>query len=340
MSARTLSVDEFEELLLLRSPESTRLLKDVAQRERQRVYQNRVFVRGLLEISNHCKNNCLYCGLRAENSAVCRFRLKEEEILSCCKEGYGLGLRTFVLQGGEDAHFTDKRLTELIKAIKASCPGAAVTLSLGERSRESYAALKKAGADRYLLRHETANEEHYARLHPKEMSAKTRMKALQTLKELDFQVGAGFMVGSPYQTTRNLAEDLHFVSVFRPQMCGIGPFLPQKDTPFGTEPAGDVDLTLYLLSILRIIDPALLLPATTALATANEKGHVRGILHGANVIMPNLSPLHARENYRIYDGKKSSGPEAAEGLSLLKDDLHSAGFELDLSRGDYETRKG
>ncbi|MBR6530143.1 MAG: [Clostridia bacterium] len=332
---RSLEKLEYEELLSLRDADSAALLRSLAKKARESTYRNRVFLRALIEISNVCKNDCLYCGVRASNKNVCRFSLTDEEILSSCAEGYALGLRTFVLQGGEDARFTDKRLTSLITNIKRTCPEAAVTLSLGERSRKSYTALRNAGADRYLLRHETANAAHYASLHPENMRLETRMRCLSDLKELGFQVGAGFMVGSPNQTLSHLAEDLQFIETFRPQMCGIGPFLPQHDTPFAKEPAGDTDLCLYLLSILRILDPALLLPATTALATAHENGTILGLEAGANVIMPNLSPRRAKENYVLYDGKKITGDQNAANLETLKQTLATAGYVPDFSRGDY-----
>lgn len=335
----SLTEEEYRTLLDERDDESRSELQRRALSARESVYQRRVFVRGLLEISNVCKNDCYYCGVRASNRAVCRFRLTEEEILFACHRGYALGFRTFVLQGGEDAHFTDEVLCRLISSIKQAFPDSAVTLSLGERSRESYAALKAAGADRYLLRHETASEEHYARLHPDTLNFHNRMRCLTDLKSLGFQVGAGFMVGSPHQTTAHLAADLKFIELFRPAMCGIGPFLPAADTPFAQEPPGDVELCLYLLSILRLIDPALLLPSTTALASASNDGRERGILAGANVIMPNLSPAVAKENYKLYDHKLTTGAEDAGALALLEERMQKIGFTLDYSRGDY-AKKG
>ena len=336
----TLSHAEFLTLLTERDEETVAYLTKKADEARRRVYQNRVFVRGLIEISNVCKNDCFYCGVRASNSAVCRYRLREEEILSAVRRGHEMGFRTFVLQGGEDAYFTDERLTRLIRSIKTDFPDCAVTLSLGERSRESYAALKAAGADRYLLRHETANGEHYARLHPASLTLKNRLRCLFDLKELGFQVGAGFMVGTPHQTLSHLAEDLVFIQSFRPQMCGVGPFLPASGTPFEHFPAGDTELCLVLLSLLRLIDPALLLPSTTALASARDDGRERGILAGANVVMPNLSPAVAKENYTLYDGKQTTGAEDADALAELSERMARIGFTLDYSRGDYADGKG
>ncbi len=337
---RSLSLSQYETLLAAGDAETRALLSEKALAARRRVYQDRVFVRGLIEISNICKNDCNYCGLRASNAALCRYRLSEEEILSAVRRGYAMGFRTFVLQGGEDAYFTDERLVGLLEQIKREFPDCAVTLSLGARSRESYAALRRAGADRYLLRHETANALHYAHLHPAPLTLKNRLRCLTDLKELGYQVGAGFLVGSPHQTLSHLAEDLKLIETLRPAMCGIGPFLPQKDTPFASFPAGDTELCCMLLSILRLMDPALLLPATTALASANESGRRRGLKSGANVLMPNLSPAVAKENYTLYDGKRSTGAEGAEGLALLEAELCEIGFTIDYSRGDYVAEKG
>lgn len=333
---RTLSLSEYEKLLEGRTAESADFLRQKATEAREKTYGKRVFVRGLIEITNVCKNDCFYCGVRASNPALCRYRLSPEEILHACRRGYALGFRTFVLQGGENDWYSDERLVDLIRTVKRDCPGVAVTLSLGERSRESFAALKAAGADRYLLRHESADPVHYASLHPEGMSHRRRIECLYTLKELGYQVGAGFMVGTPHQTLSHLAQDLKFIEEFRPAMCGIGPFLPQKDTPFGKEKAGDSDLCLYLISILRLMDPALLLPATTALASASEDGCERGVLAGANVIMPNLSPAVARENYTLYDRKKITGGQSAEQLNELEARLDAIGHFIDYGRGDYQ----
>ena len=332
---RSLSLGEYEELISRRTPEAAALLAERAIAARSRVYGDRVFLRGLIEISNICKNNCRYCGIRAANSACSRYRLSEEDILGCCGEGYRLGLRTFVLQGGEDGYFTDGRLCGLIRRIKGEYPDCAVTLSLGERSRQSYEELRRAGADRYLLRHETADREHYESLHPSDMSYDNRLRCLSDLKELGYQTGCGFMVGSPAQTAAHLAKDLKFVEELQPQMCGIGPFIPQRDTEYADLPAGSAELTCYLLSIIRLIFPAILLPATTALSTVAENGRELGLLAGANVIMPNLSPLAAREKYTLYDNKAHTGYEAAESLSALTARLREMGFRVSAERGDH-----
>lgn len=302
--------------------------------KKSNVYGNKVFIRGLIEISNICKNDCLYCGIRASNSDCSRYRLTRDEILSCCDAGYPLGFRTFVMQGGEDMYFSDDVVCDIVSAIKQKYPDCAVTLSLGERSYDSYKRLYDAGADRYLLRHETADKQHYQKLHPDKMSFDTRMECLKSLKDIGFQVGAGFMVGSPYQTSDTLANDLKFIEEFSPNMCGIGPFLPHNATPFKNESAGDSSLTVYLLSIIRIMKPSILLPATTALGSATADGRERGILAGANVIMPNLSPESIREKYELYDGKLSSGAEAAENLKELKQKMQNIGYEITVSRGD------
>ena len=325
---------ELLELLRGRDPEVSAYLQDRARRTALARYGNRVFVRGLIEFTNYCKNDCYYCGIRRSNRNAHRYRLTQEDILACCQLGHKLGFRTFVLQGGEDPWFTDHRLVELVREIKARHPDCAVTLSVGERSRESYRLLKEAGADRYLLRHETASPDHYARLHPPEQTLASRMDCLRVLKELGYQVGAGFMVGSPYQTLEDLAEDLAFLQEFQPHMVGIGPFLSQHDTPFREFPNGSGELTLFFLSVIRLLLPGVLLPATTALGTLLPNGREEGILHGANVVMPNLSPEDAREKYTLYDNKLHSGAEAAESLGLLRESLAKIGYEIPVSRGD------
>jgi len=331
----SLSLDEYETLLTDRDAETAEYLAAEAVKQRKTVYGTKVFVRGLIEISNRCKNDCLYCGIRRSNGKCNRYRLTEEQILDCADEGYRLGLHTVVMQGGEDSHFTDEVLVRIIKGLKAQHPDCAVTLSLGERSRESYAALREAGADRYLLRHETADAEHYRKLHPAEMSFENRIRCLRDLKELGYQTGCGFMVGSPYQTMRCLAEDLKFIETFRPEMCGIGPFIPHHETPFAKEPAGSVELTCYLLSIIRLIHPRVLLPATTALGTMHPKGRELGILSGANVLMPNLSPVNVRKQYELYDNKICTGEESAQCMHCLSERIRAIGYEITAERGDY-----
>lgn len=316
------------------SASAAELLAEKARAARDKVYKNHVYIRGLIEISNICKNDCLYCGIRRSNTDCTRYRLSPEEIIVCCKDGYKLGFRTFVLQGGEDGYFTDELLCDIITKIKESCPGSAVTLSLGERSYASYQRLFSAGADRYLLRHETADKKHYEKLHPKEMSYKNRIKCLYDLKKIGFQTGCGFMVGSPHQTPKHIAKDLTFIEKFRPDMCGIGPFVPHHNTPFYDSAPGSAELTLYLLSIIRLIHPNILLPATTALGTILPDGRERGILSGANVIMPNLSPEGVRDKYELYNNKLSSGLEAAEQKELLAEKMKRIGYEIVTSRGD------
>ena len=335
----SLSVSEYSFLIENRTPEVTEHLKSAAVSVRQKIYGNAVFTRGLIEISNICKNDCIYCGIRKSNKNCERYRLTPEEILSCADEGYDLGFRTFVLQGGEDPYYTDEVLTGIIKELKRRHPGCAVTLSMGERSRESYERLHTAGADRYLLRHETANPVHYGKLHPPEMSWENRMQCLKDLRELGFQVGCGFMVGSPFQTAAHLAKDLAFIEAFQPDMCGIGPFISQKDTPFRDEPSGTPELTLFLLSVIRLICPNVLLPATTALGIIDPRGREMGILAGANVVMPNLSPQEVRDQYNLYDHKISTGEESAQCLSALKERMKSVGYQVVTARGDVK-RKG
>ncbi len=311
------------------------LLFALAQQAAQKSFGRQIFVRGLIEFTNYCKNDCYYCGIRRSNKNAARYRLTQEEILECCRAGYGLGFRTFVLQGGEDYFYSDDNIAAIVRAIKAQHPDCAVTLSIGERSRETYALWKQAGADRYLLRHETADCAHYAKLHPAELSSQNRQNCLYTLKELGYQAGAGFMVGSPYQTAENLADDLMFLQRLRPQMIGIGPFIPHHDTPFKDEPAGSVELTLVLLAVLRLLFPHVLLPATTALGTLAPGGRLLGIKAGANVIMPNLSPQNVRGKYLLYDNKLHTGAEAAEALNELQREVASIGYRIVSARGDY-----
>ncbi|MBQ5970693.1 MAG: [Clostridia bacterium] len=334
----SLTVPEYRALIEKRTDALAQTLADAAVKARKAIYGTTVFTRGLIEISNICKNDCLYCGIRRGNTHCDRYRLAPEEILACAAAGYELGFRTVVLQGGEDPFFTDGVLCDLIGQIKAMHPDVAVTLSLGERSRQSYQALFDAGADRYLLRHETANRAHYEALHPKEMSYDNRMRCLRDLKAIGYQVGCGFMVGSPGQTAQHLAEDLKFIETFRPAMVGIGPFIPQKDTPFANEPAGTAALTCYLLSILRLIDPTLLLPATTALGTVDPMGREKGILAGANVVMPNLSPVDVRKKYALYDNKICTGEESAQCRGCLQRRMEAIGYTLVIDRGDRKDK--
>ena len=325
---------EFTALINGRTPEVTAYLAEKAVEKRQAIYGNTVYIRGLIEVSNICKNDCFYCGIRAGNPHCDRYRLTDEDILSACAEGYELGFRTFVLQGGEDGHFTDERLTSLLSAIKTSHPDCAVTLSLGERSRESYQALFDAGADRYLLRHETATKSHYERLHPPALSFDNRMRCLCDLRDIGYQVGCGFMVGSPYQTSEDIARDLAFIGDFKPDMCGIGPFIPHRDTVFADFPAGTLELTCCLLSIVRLLHPPVLLPATTALGTIHPEGREQGILAGANVVMPNLSPASVRRKYMLYNDKVSDGAESAQSKAELCRRMEAIGYEVVTARGD------
>lgn len=333
-SGHRLAHEEFVALIEGRTSKVAAALAKRAVDVRRELYSNTVFIRGLIEVSNICKNDCYYCGIRASNAACDRYRLDDADILEACAEGYALGFRTFVLQGGEDGHFTDDRLCALITAIKSAHPDCAVTLSLGERSRESYARLREAGVDRYLLRHETATKAHYEKLHPPALSFEARMRCLHDLRDLGFAVGAGFMVGSPYQTADDLARDLTFIADFKPEMCGIGPFIPHKDTPFAGRAAGTVELTCYLLSIIRLIHPPVLLPATTALGTLHPEGRELGILSGANVVMPNLSPPSVRKKYMLYNNKISDGAESAQSLGELRRRMESIGYEVIVDRGD------
>lgn len=330
----SLTPEEYQLLIDNRSDETAELLAKKADSVRREIYGNDVFIRGLIEITNICKNDCLYCGIRKSNRSCQRYRLTKDEILECCDEGYRLGFRTFVMQGGEDGYFTDDLLCDIVKTIKDKYPDCAVTLSMGEKTADSYRRLYEAGADRYLLRHETADSEHYSRLHPENLTLENRIECLKTLKEIGFQTGCGFMVGSPYQTSAMLAKDLKFIETFKPDMCGIGPFIPHKDTPFKDEKQGSAELTCYLLSIIRLIHPPVLLPATTALGTIDENGRERGILAGANVVMPNLSPTSVRKKYELYDNKLSDGDESAQSKNNLSKRIEKIGYRIVTARGD------
>ncbi len=320
------------------NPEACERLRSEASRIAVENFGKGVFVRGLIEISSYCRNNCFYCGLRCSNKAAMRYRLTKEEILDCCREGAALGFNTFVLQGGEDVKQDDAWVVDVVRSIKDIFPDKAVTLSVGERSAEGYRAMREAGADRYLLRHETRCDEHYARLHPRAMSAVKRREALQTLKNLGFQTGSGMMIGSPYQTIENIVDDLIYIDELRPQMIGIGPFIPAGNTPFEQFSAGSVDFTILVVSLLRLRFPKALIPATTALATIDENGRERAILAGANVVMPNLSPPEVRSKYSIYNGKKSLGSESAQALDELAKRLATIGYHIDFGRGDYNEK--
>lgn len=331
---RTLTREEWTALIQNRSPELAEFLFEEARNVRHLHYGHDVYIRGLIEFTNYCKNDCFYCGIRKSNPNAVRYRLSKERILDCCQAGYALGFRTFVLQGGEDGYFTDERLVDIIASIKSLYPDCAVTLSVGEKSYESYLAFYNAGADRYLLRHETYDRAHYRRLHPASLSALHRQQCLRELKSIGYQVGTGFMVGSPYQTAENLADDMLFIKELNPQMVGIGPFIPHHDTPFSEQSAGTLELTLFLLGLLRLMLPTTLLPSTTALGTIAPDGRELGILAGANVVMPNLSPADVRENYLLYDNKLCTGEEAAESLNDLKEKMKHIGYRIVVSRGD------
>lgn len=334
LEGQELSSDEFQELIENRTPALAERLADGAHKLCAQIYGDEVFTRGLIEFTNYCKNDCYYCGIRRSNGEVRRYRLTPEEILECADEGYDLGFRTFVLQGGEDPFVTDEWLSPILQSIKKAHPDCAITLSLGERSGESYRRLKEAGADRYLLRHETASPNHYKKLHPSSMSLESRLECIKQLRDLDYTVGIGFMVGSPYQTSADLAQDLTLIQTFKPEMCGIGPFVPHHATPFGDHPQGTVELTCFLLSIIRLIHPHVLLPATTALGTIDPQGREKAIEAGANVVMPNLSPRRVRKDYELYDNKICTGEEAAECRGCLAARMLTVGKRIVVDRGD------
>lgn len=326
---------EMATLIRANCPELRDYAKIKARAIADKQYGKDIYIRGLIEFTNYCKNDCYYCGIRCGNTKAERYRLSQSDIMACCSEGEKLGFRTFVLQGGEDPYYTDDRIVDLIRKIRATHPDCAITLSIGERERESYRRFWEAGADRYLLRHETASQSHYEKLHPKNLSLKHRKQCLWDLKEIGYQTGCGFMVGSPRQTVEDLAEDFQFIRELHPHMVGIGPFIPHSDTPFAKEAQGSIELTLYLLSLLRIQQPDLLLPATTALATIHPRGRELGIEAGANVVMPNLSPTRVRGKYVLYNGKVCTGDEAAECRQCLERRIESIGYHIAISRGDH-----
>ena len=335
---RVLRQDEFVALIDHRTPELAEYLFSRAREVRRCHYGKDVYIRGLIAFTNYCKNDCLYCGIRCSNRSAQRYRLTKEEILDCCRESWELGYRTFVLQGGDDPWYNADRIEELVRAIKDQHPECALTLSVGEHPREVYQRWYDAGADRYLLRHETADTEHYRSLHPKNLTLETRMRCLWDLKDIGYQVGCGFMVGSPGQTTDCIAKDLLFLHDLQPQMVGIGPFIPHCDTPFRDAPQGSLELTLFLLGIIRLMLPQVLLPATTALGTIHPAGREQGILAGANVCMPNLSPVAVRKKYTLYNNKISTGEEAAQSRDALAKRIASIGYQVVVSRGDHISR--
>lgn len=331
-----LAREEFIQLIMSFNENDLSYAQALARSISQKYFGNKIYTRGLIEISSYCKNDCYYCGLRRSNKNAERYRLSKDDILSCCESGYALGFRTFVLQGGEDNYYSDEIITDIISSIKKKYSDCAVTLSLGEKNKSTYQKYFQAGADRYLLRHETADETHYGKLHPENMSLSNRKQCLYNLKEIGFQTGCGIMVGSPYQTAENIADDMLFMKELQPHMVGIGPFIPHKDTPFRDMPAGSFRLTLFLLSLIRIMLKNVLLPATTALGTINKNGREQGILSGANVVMPNLSPISVRKKYMLYDNKICTGEESAECKACLENRIKSIGYQLVTDRGDYK----
>ena len=332
-----MSPDEYRVLLTMRDPLDVDYLMNQAREVAQEQFGKKIYLRGLVELSNVCRNDCLYCGIRCSNPNIARYILTREQVLESCQQGYEFGFRTFVLQGGEWGEERSQWIAELIRDIRQGWPDCAITLSLGEHPRETYAMWRDAGADRYLLRHETHNPRLYSLLHPHGMTIQHRLQCLDWLKELGYQVGAGIMVGAPFQSLKSIVEDIQYLVQFRPHMIGIGPCIPQHDTPFARFPAGSVDLTARLYAILRLALPQALIPSTTALASLSPDGRLRGILAGANVVMPNLSPLDLRKQYALYDNKASLGAESAQGIKALENELSTIGYQIDWTRGDSPT---
>ncbi len=335
---RRLPLEGYRAILETKESEAVEYLHSQARELTDLNFGRQVYIRGLIEITNHCRNNCYYCGIRASNSQVQRYSLSHEEILECCRGGYKLGFRTFVFQGGENSGSSGEWLEQIVSRVRGEFPDVAITLSLGEKSREEYQRLFDAGANRYLLRHESHNAEHYSSLHPSSMGIESRLQALWDLKAIGFQTGTGIMVGSPNQSIENIVEDIEYIGQLKPEMVGIGPFIPHHATPFAAHQAGSVELTLRLISIFRLMSPKALIPSTTALATLSKDGRLRGIMAGANVVMPNLSPLHSRSSYSLYDNKAALGAESAEGLRLLAEQLSTSGYSISFDRGDYKNK--
>ena len=331
---RILPREKFRELLSTDSYDS--YLFKSADSIRQSIYGKDVYIRGLIEFTNYCKNNCYYCGIRSGNTNAVRYRLSKDEIMDCCREGYGLGFRTFVLQGGEDPYFTDEKIVDIVKSIRDEFPDCAITLSVGEKFYESYLAYYNAGANRFLLRHETAESDHYNKLHPESMSLETRKRCLLDLKKIGYQVGSGFMVGSPFQTMDNIISDLEFLHELQPDMIGIGPYIVHRETPFAQYESGDVTLTVRLIAVLRHMFPYALIPATTALGTLHPEGREMGLRAGANVVMPNLSPQSYRKLYDLYENKISTGEEAAQSRAALEKKVESAGYRVVTAVGNVK----
>lgn len=319
---------------VIESENDDAMLFALADKVRREHYRDEVYLRGLIEFTNFCRNDCFYCGIRRSNCNLERYRLTREQIIDCCRTGYMLGYRTFVLQGGEDPYFNDERICEIISEIHSAYPDCAVTLSIGEKSRESYERYFAAGARRYLLRHETADNGHYRCLHPSEMSLDNRKRCLYDLKEIGYQVGSGFMVGSPFQTTEHIMTDLRFLQQLQPDMIGIGPFIRHRDTPFAEHENGSLELTLRLIAILRLMFPYALIPATTALGSIHPKGREMGLKAGANVIMPNLSPTEVRELYLLYENKICTGENAALCKGCLENRVRGSGYSISYTIGD------
>lgn len=330
----SLPLEEYAPLIEERTPEMAEYLFSRARIRQQEVFGKKVVLRGIIEFSNFCRCDCLYCGIRKSNEKVERYHLSKEEILSCARQGYSFGFRTVVLQSGEDLSYTDEDICDIVSSIRTEMPDMAVTLSIGEKSRQSYEKYYAAGADRYLLRHETASPDLYAKLHPSAQTLANRIRCLYDLKDIGYQVGAGMMLETPYQKTEDLVEDLLFLRQLQPEMIGIGPFIPHKDTPFRGEKQGSTELCLFMIGVLRLMFPKAMIPATTALGTVDPMGREKGILAGGNVVMPNLSPKRVRGKYLLYDGKICTGEDASMCQGCMKGRMKRIGYEIDPGRGD------
>lgn len=316
---------EILEFLLERDSEP---LFSLAQEKTQAVFGRRVFLRGIIEFSNYCQRDCLYCGLRQSNYSLARYRMRKEEIILLSQELIRKGIRTIVLQSGDDFFYSWRDIVRIIEGIKSILPTVALTLSLGERPFSDYREFRQAGADRYLLKHETHNWRLYRFFHPSQ-TLKQRIKTLDYLRQLGFQVGCGNIVGLPYQSREDLADDILFMQEFQPDMVGIGPFLPANNTPLAEFSPGSGELTFKVLALVRLCLPFVYLPATTALESLMPGvGQRQALEIAANVIMPSFTPLEYERLYSIYNNKAKISLEKAEATVI------SAGKVISWHRAD------
>jgi biotin synthase len=327
-----LSREEIIYLLSLTEKEDQKKLFDHADKVRSLYCGDEVHLRGIIEISNFCDQNCVYCGLRQDNSSLERYRMTPEEIIKTASVISGLGIFTIVLQSGEDKHFDCDIISYLIYQIKQSA-NVAITLSLGERSFDEYRTWKIAGADRYLLKHETANPHLYSNYHFKQ-DLNERIEHLTFLKSIGFQIGSGNLIGLFKQTVEDIADDILLCKKLDLDMAAFGPFIPSPNTPYANKSAGSAELTLSTMAVARLVLKKVHIPATTALDTIDPIGRERGLTAGANVVMPDLTPFPYRSNYQIYPGKRGSQDDPLESTNRLQKRIEALGRTISYKRGD------